>query len=668
MAQAKSKVRKPLFTKDSFANAFTKEKIARGIFIALAAFSILAVFAIVIFVLIESIPAFREIGFFKFIFGTEWQPKQDKFGILPMILTSFVLTAMSVVAGGILGIFTAVFVVYYCPKALKGVFNQLINLLAGIPSIIFGYFGISFLNGIVASIFGLVSSSGLLLSTIVLSVMIVPTVASIAKNSLENVPMHYYEGSLALGNTRNQTVWKVCVPAAKNGLISAVILGTGRAIGEAMAVQFLLGGGKNFPTGLFLPVTSLTTNIVSEFSYAGGLHRQALIATGFILLIFILIINLVLWFVKKNDAMAGNRFFTRKFREGQHHYRVTDYKRTGTVQDVLWILSIVLAIFVVLSLLLVIGFVIVNAFIPAPGSDKIALSWDFLFGKSTNSNPSLLPATVNTLIIIGISLVIALPLGIGAAIFLNEYAKRGSKFVNVLRLFMDTLAGVPSIIFGLFGAIFFGSYLNMGYSLICGSLTIVLVILPTIIRSTEQSLSEVPDSMREASYALGAGKVRTIFVVVLPQALQGIITSIILSIGRIVGESAALIYTAGTSTVFGKKGLLSPGATYTVYIYKFFTEGKHMDKAYATAFILIVLVFIINMLVLLIQSFFNRDKNKPLAIVSLWLKITHRIPAAAPAVEGGDFSEINVSEKTVTIPTDEEKITINLEEEINEKD
>lgn len=661
MAKAKNSERLPLFTKENFANAFTKENIARGIFIALAAFSILAVFAIVIFVLLESIPAFNEIGFFEFVFGSEWSPSNGIYGILPMIVTSIVLTLISVVLGSILGIFTAVFIVYYCPKKLKNIFNQVINLLAGIPSLIFGYFGLSFFNGLFADMFDVVSSLGLLLSSVVLSLMIVPTITSLAKNSLENVPLHYYEGSLALGNTRNQTVWKVCVPAAKNGIISAVILGTGRAIGEAMAVRFLLGNQVNYPTAFFLPIRSLTSNIVLEFSYANGLHKQALIATGFILLIFILLINLALWMIKQNDAMAGNRFFTRKFREGQDVNKMFNYRRTGSIQDVLWILSIIFALIVAISLVAIIIFVVVNAFIPGD-SGEIALSWHFLFGRSTNGDPTLAPALLNTAIIILISLVIALPLGIGAAIYLSEYAKRGSKLVKVIRMFIDTLAGVPSIIFGLFGAIFFGTYLNMGYSLICGALTIVLVILPTIIRSTEQSLSEVPDSMREASLALGASKVRTVFVVVLPQALRGIITAIILSIGRIVGESAALLFTAGSAMLM-PNGLLSPGATLTVLMYNFMSEGRLREKAYATALILLILVVVINVLVTVVQWAFERDKEKPLGIVTLWRKITHKQPVAVAETDGGDFSEIAVSDVSVTIPTDEDIKPVKLEEE-----
>ncbi|MGN0823911.1 MAG: phosphate ABC transporter permease PstA [Candidatus Coproplasma sp.] len=597
---------KPLF-KEKIADVFTKENIARATFIAFAAFSILAVLAIIVFVLIESVPAFREIGFLKFIFTDKWQvdhenPENSVFGIFPMILTSLVLTLFAVGLGGTLAVFTAVFMVYYCPKWLKKIYTQIVNLLAGIPSLVYGFFGLELLDPLLQKTFGVISSSGILLAGLVLSIMILPTVTSVTKNSLENVPMHYYEGALALGCTKNQAVWKTCVPAAKNGIIAAVILGIGRAIGETMAVQLLLGGSINYPSKFFLPVRSLTSNIVSGFGESTGLHKNALIATGFILLLFILIINVCLWVFKNNNAISNNKFFTRKMKEGNERVSQLKFKKGGSVQDVLWILSYVIAALVAVVLVFLIVFVLANGLPHITG--------DFLFGKSTNANVTLAPAFVSTGLIILISLAIALPLGIGAAIYLNEYAKKGSKFVKVIRLFTDTLAGVPSIIFGIFGAIFFGNVLNMGYSILCGSFTMVLMILPTIIRSTEQSLSEVPDSMREASYALGAGKVKTIFVVVLPQALAGIITSVILSIGRIVGESAALIFTAG-SFIRMPKGLTSPGATFAVLMYTFMAEGLEVDKCYATGAVLIIFVILLNLLVFFVeQHFHNKSVGK----------------------------------------------------------
>ena len=393
----------------------------------------------------------------------------------------------------------------------------------------------------------------------------------------------------------------MCLPAAKNGIIAAVILGIGRAVGETMAVQLLLGNQVRYPTDFFLPIRSLTSNVMLEFGYSTGLHREALIATGFVLLVFILIINLCLWAVKKNDSIAGNKFFSRKFKQTNSTLAQLNYKKTGSVQDILWILSHIIAILVAVMLAFIIVFVFVRG-IPN-------ITADFLFGESANAHPTLSPAFASTGMLILMALLVALPLGIGAAIFLNEYAKRGSKLVKLIRLFIDTLAGIPSIVFGLFGAIFFGTYCGMGYSLINGSLTLALIILPTIIRSTEQSLSEVPDSMREASYALGAGKLKTIFVVVLPQAISGIVTSIILSIGRIVGESAALIYTAG-SVVNMPTGYDSAGSSFAVMMWKFMSEGLDTELCYATAAILMILVIILNILVTLSQKFFQRRKAK----------------------------------------------------------
>ena len=606
MAEIATKENNKISFRERFAAAFTKENIAKVIFVAFAAFSILAVFAIIFYILYDSIPAFREIGFFNFIFGDIWNPNAGEYGILPMILTTLLLTVLSVVIGSVFAVFTAVFIVYYCPKCIKKVYTQMVNLLAGIPSIIYAYFGFEMIKPIIEDMSGRTFGYGILLSTIILSIMILPTIASISKNSLENVPAQYYEGSLALGNTKNQTVFKVMLPAAKNGILAAIILGIGRAVGETMAVQFLLGGAVSYPTDFIIPISSLTSKIAQEFGESGGLHRQALIAIGFVLLVFILIINLVLWFVKRNNAIAGNSVFTRKIKESDIEHTAPNYKRTGTVQDALRIVCYVIAAIVGVALLSIVLYTLIK------GLPEV--TWHNMFGKSLNSAPTLAPAFVSTIAIIIVSLAIALPLGIGAAIYLNEYSRRGSKFVNTLRLFIDTLAGVPSILFGLFGYIFFVRLFGSA-NLLAGSFTIVLMILPTIIRSTEQSLSEVPDSMREASYALGAGKLRTVFVVVLPQALPGIITAIILSIGRIVGESAALIYTAGSSFLM-PTSLLSPGSTFAVFMYNLQSEGLDTKYlAYAAGAILIIFVLFLNILIMLLENYFNnKAANKKGAI------------------------------------------------------
>lgn len=213
----------------------------------------------------------------------------------------------------------------------------------------------------------------------------------------------------------------------------------------------------------------------------------------------------------------------------------------------------------------------------------------------SSENASVVPALINTVIMTLLSLLIAIPFGIFSAIFLVEYAGKGNKFVEVIRLTTETLSGIPSIVYGLFGMLFFVNTLGWGFSLLAGAFTLSIMILPLIMRTTEEALKAVPDSYREGSFGLGAGKLRTVFRIVLPSAIPGILAGIILAIGRIVGETAALIYTAGTvaqvpSSVFGS------GRTLAVHMYNLSSEGLYMDQAYATAVILLVLVVGINAL------------------------------------------------------------------------
>lgn len=219
-----------------------------------------------------------------------------------------------------------------------------------------------------------------------------------------------------------------------------------------------------------------------------------------------------------------------------------------------------------------------------------------LFSFTYNSdNASLMPALVNTLTMTAISLLIAVPVGVFAAIFLVEYAKRGSKLVGVIRITAETLSGIPSIVYGLFGLLFFTTTLKWGYSLLSGSFTMVIMILPLIMRTTEEALKSVPDSFREASFGLGAGKLRTVFRIVLPSAVPGILAGVILATGRIVGETAALMYTAGTVAQI-PKNLMGSGRTLAVHMYVLSSEGLHMNQAYATAVVLFLIVLAINWL------------------------------------------------------------------------
>lgn len=215
--------------------------------------------------------------------------------------------------------------------------------------------------------------------------------------------------------------------------------------------------------------------------------------------------------------------------------------------------------------------------------------------KYTSENASLMPALINTVIMTVFSLLIAVPLGIFSAIFLVEYAGRGNKFVEIIRLTTETLQGIPSIVYGLFGMLFFVTTCGWGFSLLAGAFTLAIMILPLIMRSTEEALKAVPDSYREGSFGLGAGKLRTVFRIVLPSAVPGILSGVILAIGRVVGETAALIYTSGTVAAV-PSSVMGSGRTLAVHMYNLASEGLYMDQAYATAVILLILVVGINTL------------------------------------------------------------------------
>lgn len=245
------------------------------------------------------------------------------------------------------------------------------------------------------------------------------------------------------------------------------------------------------------------------------------------------------------------------------------------------------ALITIVSMGYLVVYILVNG-IPYVNADLFA--WEY-----NAKNVSMMPAIINTVIVVIFTLVLAVPIGIAAAIYLVEYAKRGSKLVKVIRITTETLAGIPSIVFGLFGFLAFVIALNWKYSMIAGVLTLVMMVLPTIIRTTEEALMAVPDMYREGSFGLGAGKLRTIFVIVIPVAVPGIVSGVILAVGRIVGESAALIFTAGTFAAV-PESIMSSTRTLAVHMYCLLSEGLYTNQAYATAVVLLGIVLIINWL------------------------------------------------------------------------
>ena len=280
-----------------------KEKGASILFLLAACACILAIVLICLFLFANGIPAIAKIGPLNFLLGREWKPGNDIYGILPMILGSVSVTAGAILLGVPVGVLSAIFLAKFCPKPLHKVLSPMVELLAGIPSIVYGFFGLVVLVpaarklGISLGMGG--NGSSMLTASVLLGIMILPTIITVSESSVRAVPDSYYEGGIALGATHEKSVFFIVVPAAKSGVFSSIVLGVGRAIGETMAVVMVAGNQARMPAGLLKGIRSLTANIVIEMGYATDLHREALIATGVILFMFILTINLVFSVLRK---------------------------------------------------------------------------------------------------------------------------------------------------------------------------------------------------------------------------------------------------------------------------------------------------------------------------------------------------------------------------------
>ena len=584
-----------------------KDQAGKCVFAAAAIVCTVSVVAIFAFLIAKSIPALKEIGFFNFLFGDKWMPDKDdvygggvagSYGIFTMIVGTLSATAGALIIGGTLGYFTAVFLAFYCPKILKKPLCSVINLLAGIPSVVYGFFGIVFLLPLLANV-APNNGSGLLATSIILGIMILPTVVSLSRTSLEAVPQNYYEGSLAIGATHSETVFHIMSPAARSGITASLVLGIGRALGETMAVVMVAGNSVAYPEGLFSSFRVLTANVVLEMGYAGELQEGALIATGAVLLVFILIVNLVFNLVSKRvvKSVTSKRIKKREnrktssltcfFRQIKYEYDAFAHKIHSA--DIGKVFAIGAGVIATAVLVLVIGFIFVKGF------PELVRNPELIYGKyEFGGKVTILPAIVTTLYTVVLSLIVSVPIGIMTAIFLNEYAKKNNFFIKIIRMAINVLSGVPSIVYGLFGMITFKQWFTGTSSIIAGVFTISIMLLPTIVCSTEESLKSVPNMLREGSFAMGAGKLRTIFKIVLPSAMPGIISAVILTMGRVISESAPFLYTMGSVIGGIPKHITESGATLAVALYQLSGEGWYMNEAYATAVVLIVIVLALN--------------------------------------------------------------------------
>ncbi|MCT8338376.1 phosphate ABC transporter permease PstA [Methanoculleus sp. Afa-1] len=595
---------------------------------ALAA--IVAVFFIIIFLLRDGYQIVLETGFWNFLAGAEWNPtgRNPAYGVFPLITGTLLVMALAMVIAVPLSIGSAVFIAEIASPRMKSVIKPAIELLAGIPSVVYGFFGLILLTDWIRVTFDQPSGSSWLAGSILLAIMSIPTITSVAEDAISSVPKEFKEGSLALGATHWQTIRRVIVPGALSGISAAIILGMGRAIGETMAVLMVTGNAAVIPDPIydvFSPVRTLTGTLGIEMGEVafGSTHYHALFGVAVVLLFTTLAINSAARvIITRIQGTQGTARPTPSGRVKAAILHSTPYQAiTGAASRITHAISapfgrllpprasqrcafllVSLSVAIVIAALGVILFEIV---VNGAG----AISWEFLTGSPRDLGRAggIFPAIVGTFYLVGGALAVALPLGIATAIYLIEYTA-DTALTRSIRTAVDLLNGTPSIVFGLFGFAFLVLFMGFGVSLIAGQITLGLMILPMIIRTTEEALRSIPGSLREGSYALGATKWQTIWRVVLPPALPGILTGAILSIGRAAGETAPIMFTAAIfSSRFLPSSLTEPvmALPYHLFVLTTTIPGA-ATQSYGTAFVLLLLVLTIYLAAILVRRRYHR--------------------------------------------------------------
>ena len=616
-----------------------KEAALRNLFLVCACVAVLAVVLIFGFTFARALPVLTDIGLGNF-FSLDWAPTDGSYGILALLAGSGIVTAGALAIGVPLAVGCAVFLTEIAGKRLSGVVSTAVDLLAGVPSVVYGFFGLVILRPIVADLTGGLGF-GALTVWLVLAIMIVPTITTLTMDALRSIPMGIREASFAMGATRWQTIYKVVLPAAKVGIVNAIVLGMGRAIGETMAVLMVVGNAPVIPGSVASPLSTLTSQIALDMGYSSGLHRSALFGMGVVL--FLISAGLVGIVRALSSAGEGRRGRSRHSRgkvadrampaagtalasaapqaevpkthghpiaadsvtplTGSVSAGVDEGSRArikrmlasgsgrgankGAVNDaMLWVFRAA-GIASCAVLVLIIAFVAVNG-LPV-------MSLDFVFGwpHGVNAEGGIFPTIVSTLYVTALAMLVCTPVAVLAAVYLAEYAKQG-RLVTFIRYAADTLSSVPSIVMGLFGYALFVEAMGLGLSMLSAALALALMMLPIVMRTTEEAIRAVPRYIRWGAYGLGATKWQVVSKIVLPSAFPRIATGIVLAIGRAIGETAVVLYTMGQAINLPISPLDS-GRPMTIHLYQLANEGINMQAAYGTALLLMVMILAFNL-------------------------------------------------------------------------
>ncbi|WP_334099343.1 phosphate ABC transporter permease PstA [Parolsenella catena] len=613
-----------------------KELALKNLFLTCACVAVLAVILIFVFTFWKAIPVITDIGLGEF-FGLTWAPTEGRYGILALLAGSGIVTVGSLAIGVPLAVGCAVFLTEIAGKRLAGIVSTAVDLLAGVPSVVYGFFGLVILRPLVAGLTGGLGF-GALTVWLVLAIMIVPTITTLTMDALRSIPMGIREASFAMGATRWQTIYKVVLPAAKMGIVNAVVLGMGRAIGETMAVLMVVGNAPVIPGGIASPLSTITSQIALDMGYSSGLHRSALFGMGVVL--FIISASLVGIVRAVSSARESGRGRSRHRRAKAADRAVVaggvnfDHAEAPaehapaqmlTADDVTPVTGAVtearegsrarikrllaegakgggnknrtndlmLGVFRAAGIVTTAVLVVIIAFVAVNGLPVMSL--DFIFGwpEGVNAEGGIFPTIVSTLYVTALAMLICAPIAVLAAVYLAEYAKQG-RLVTFIRYAADTLSSVPSIVMGLFGYAMFVEAMGFGLSMLSAALALALMMMPIVMRTTEEAIRAVPRYIRWGAYGLGATKWQVVSKIVLPSAFPRIATGIVLAIGRAIGETAVVLYTMGQAINLPLTPLDS-GRPMTIHLYQLANEGINMQAAYGTALLLMLMILAFNL-------------------------------------------------------------------------
>ncbi len=584
---------------------------------------------------------FDEVNLIDFLFGTEWIPsgRDPKFGILPLITGTLMVAGGTIIIAGPIGVGAALFLSEYAPFRLRTILKPVVEVLAGIPSIVYGFFALFTIGPIIRDIFPEATYFNILQGVIVMAFMVLPIIVSISDDALKAVPRYLREASLAMGATKWETSFKVVIPAASSGITASILLGIARAIGETMVVTLAVGSVADLHFNFLKEIQPMTSYIAQTATGdipPGTPASEAAFAVAFILFILTFLVNRIagqiVIRIKKGSVVEkepsflmkkimfirdsilnkepiiieetvskvrkidrSNRMITEK---GQDR-RLKVRQAKGLIGKTITASSLVIAVIFLIYLLIDI----------LRGGAGV-ITWDFLTSEPgwRVSELSIMPAITGSLSLMALTLVFAVPVSVATAVFFNEIAI-DTFYTRFIRRMIQNLAGVPSIVFGLVGLTIFVRIFDFGTSLLAGSLTLALMIMPIIVVASEEALKSVPQSFREAARGMGATRWQTVKDHVLPNSVPGIITGTILALSRAIGETAPILFIGAIYAKTAPTGIMDSFVALPLTIF-FWSRQVDDYKPYAEGTILVLLVLLLSMNAIAIVIRYRSQKRR----------------------------------------------------------